>query len=124
VGDVQIEVGIARRPLAAFFGGMGMLLQTVYGTGTVYVAVNGDLTEYALRENVAVRVATGNLAAFSGETDYDVRLVGGCRKMVFGGEGALMTRIAGPGTALTQSLKRGEKPLLKILKLLEAAGGA
>jgi uncharacterized protein (AIM24 family) len=107
IGDVSIEVGIARRPLAAFFGGAGLLLQTVYGRRTVFIAAKGDLTECDLEEG-----------AFSQDIDYDIRLVGGCRKMIFGGEGALMTRLAGPGQALVQSLKRKGKTLIKILKLL------
>ncbi len=119
-GDVRIEVGVARKPLAAFLGGAGFLLQTVYGTGTVFVAVKGDVTEYRLEEEAAIRVATGNLAAFSREIDFDVRLTGGCRKIVFGGEGAVMTRLGGPGLALTQSAKRSEKPILKLLQILEA----
>ncbi|MHC4599320.1 MAG: AIM24 family protein [Planctomycetota bacterium] len=118
VGNVSIEVGIARRPLAAMFGGAGLLLQTVYGEGTVFVAAKGDLTRYELEAGRGIRISTGNLAAFSREIDYDIRFVGGCRKMVFGGEGALMTRVAGPGTALTQSLKRKGKTFIKILKLL------
>lgn len=119
VGDVDIEVAVARRPLAAFFGGAGLLLQTVRGTGTAFIAVKGDLTAYELESGGAIRVSTGNLAAFGATVDYDVRLVGGCRKMVFGGEGAVMTRIAGPGLALTQSLQRKGQTFLKILKILE-----
>ena len=119
VGDVAIEVGVAPRPLAALFGGVGLLLQTIRGTGTAFISVKGDLTEYDLDAGRAIRVSTGNLAAFGSTVDYDVRLVGGCRKMVFGGEGAVMTRIAGPGLALTQSLKRRGQTFLKILKFLE-----
>ncbi|MHC4778772.1 MAG: AIM24 family protein, partial [Planctomycetota bacterium] len=117
VGDVSIEVGIARRPLAAIFGGAGFLLQTVYGKGTVFVAAKGDLTRYDLVDGQGIRVSTGNLAAFSQEIDYDIRFVGGCRKVLFGGEGALITRMAGPGTALTQSLKRKKKAARKLLKI-------
>ena len=37
--------------------------------------------------NEELLVSTGNLAAFSAEVDYDIRGVGGCRRMIFGGEG-------------------------------------
>lgn len=119
VGDVAIEVGIARKPLAALFGGAGFLLQTVRGAGTAFISLNGDCTEYDLDEQGAIRVSTGNLAAFSRTTDFDIRLVGGCRKMVFGGEGAIMSRMGGPGLVLVQSMKRTGKPVHKLLKLLE-----
>ncbi len=47
-----------------------------------------------------------------------MRWVGGIGKIVFGGEGAVMTRLGGPGFALVQSVKRKGKPLAKILKIL------
>jgi uncharacterized protein (TIGR00266 family) len=119
VGDVEIQVGIATRPLSALFGGMGILLQTVYGTGTVFITPSGDLTELRLGEREGLRVATGNLAAYSRTLDYDVRWVGGIGKILLGGEGAIMTRIGGPGFALLQSVKRKGKPFAKILKVLE-----
>ena len=51
-------------------------------------------------------VSTGNLAAFSSAIDYDIRGVGGCRRMIFGGEGLFMTNLRGPGRVLLQTLKR------------------
>ncbi|MHC5039938.1 MAG: AIM24 family protein [Planctomycetota bacterium] len=120
VGEVSIEVGIARRPLAALFGGAGLLLQTVYGQGTVYISVKGDLTENRLEAGHGIRVSTGNLAAFSREIDFDVRMVGGCRKILFGGEGAIISRLGGPGLALTQSLKRKGKTGNRILKIIQS----
>jgi uncharacterized protein (TIGR00266 family) len=118
VGDVQISVGIASRPLAAFFGGMGLLLQTVYGTGTVFIVPSGDLAEVRLAEREGMRVSTGNLAAYSRTLDYDVRWVGGVFKILLGGEGAIMTRIGGPGLALVQSVKRKAHPFRKAWKIL------
>lgn len=119
-GDVRIEVGIARRPLAALLGGAGLLLQTVSGTGTAYISAKGDVREVRLAEGAGIRVATGNLAAFGGTVDYDVRLTGGLKKILLGGEGAVMTRIGGPGLALTQSLKRRVRTGKKILKVLQS----
>ena len=51
-------------------------------------------------------VSTGNLAAFSSGIDYDIRGEGGCRRMIFGGEGLFMTNLRGPGRVLLQTLKR------------------
>jgi hypothetical protein len=51
-------------------------------------------------------VSTGNLAAFSETVDYRIRGVGGCRKILFSGEGLFMAELVGPGRVLLQSLKR------------------
>jgi uncharacterized protein (TIGR00266 family) len=104
----QIEIGvtIARRAGAAFFGGAGLFLQRVSGTGTVLIHGSGDFCDYRLAEGEHILVSTGNLAAFSDQVDYDIQGVGGCRKMMFGGEGLFMTRLSGPGRVLLQTLKR------------------
>jgi len=51
-------------------------------------------------------LAVAPLAAFATGIDYDIRGVGGCRRMIFGGEGLFMTNLRGPGRVLLQTLKR------------------
>lgn len=107
IGDVEIDVTIARRAGAAFFGGAGLFLQKLSGRGTVFIHASGDFIERRLAAGETLRVSTGNLAAFGAEVDYTIRGVGGCRKVFFGGEGLFMTQLTGPGRVLLQSLKRG-----------------
>lgn len=104
--DLDISVTIARRAGAAFFGGAGLFLQTISGRGTVLVHASGDFSEHRLTVGEQLLVSTGNLAAFSSQVDYDVQGVGGCRKILFSGEGIFMTRLSGPGRVLLQTLKR------------------
>lgn len=104
--DLDITVTIARRAGAAIFGGAGLFLQTISGKGTVLVHASGDFSEHRLAEGEQMLVSTGNLAAFSSEVDYDIQGVGGCRKILFSGEGLFMTRLSGPGRVLLQTLKR------------------
>lgn len=108
--DIRIDVRVARRVGAAFFGGAGLFLQHVSGRGTVLVHGSGDFVERRLGEGEAVLVSTGNLAAMGEGVDYDIQGVGGCRRMLFGGEGLFMTRLTGPGRVLLQSLKRATAP--------------
>jgi len=105
-GDIDIRVTRARRFGAMFFGGGGLLLQMISGTGLVFLAVKGDLVDRNLAEGERTLVSTGNLAAFSKACDYRIRGVGGCSKMLFGGEGFFMTELGGPGRVLIQTLKR------------------
>jgi uncharacterized protein (AIM24 family) len=106
IGDIKIEVTIARRFGAALFGGAGLLLQKVSGRGLVFIHGAGDFVQRELAPGEALTVSTGNLAAFASHTDYDIVGVGGCIKMIFGREGLFMTRVTGPGKVLLQSQKR------------------
>jgi uncharacterized protein (AIM24 family) len=103
---VEIDVRVARRAGAAFFGGAGLFLQRISGSGTVLVHGSGDFMERQLAEGESLLVSTGSLAAFAESVDYDIQGVAGCRRVAFGGEGLFMTRLSGPGRVLLQSLKR------------------
>lgn len=105
-GDVDISVTVARRAGAAIFGGAGVFLQRVSGEGAVLVHGAGDLDDRRLAAGESLTVSTGHLAAFAATVDYDIRYVGGVRKVLFSGEGLFMTRLTGPGRVLLQTLKR------------------
>lgn len=106
VGDVQIDVTVARRFGAALFGGAGFLLQKVSGRGVVFIHGAGDFVERDLGPGETLRVSTGNLAAFASHMGYDIVGVGGCLKVLFGAEGLFMTQMTGPGRVLLQTMKR------------------
>jgi uncharacterized protein (TIGR00266 family) len=104
--EVKIDVRVARRAGAALFGGAGLFLQHISGSGTVLIHGSGDFIEHRLSEGESMLVSTGNLAAFAESVDYGIKGVGGCRRILFGGEGLFVTRLTGPGRVLLQSLKR------------------
>lgn len=106
LGDVDIDVTLARSAGAAFFGGAGLFLQKLSGTGVAIVYGAGDFVEKQLAPRETLLVSTGNLAVFSSEVGYGIRGVGGCGKMLFGGEGLFMTELTGPGWVMLQSLKK------------------
>ncbi|MCG6948627.1 MAG: AIM24 family protein [Acidobacteria bacterium] len=103
---VDIDVRVSRRAGAAFFGGAGLFLQQISGSGTVLVHGSGDFIERKLSEGESLLISTGSLAAFAESVDYDIQGVAGFRRMAFGGEGFFMTRLTGPGRVLLQTLKR------------------
>jgi uncharacterized protein (AIM24 family) len=102
---INITVAIARRPGAALFGGSGLVLQRIEGSGSVLVRGRGDFRKTELADGEELRVSTGNLAAFSDTVDYNIESVGSLRKSFFSKEGLFMTRLTGPGTVLLQTLK-------------------
>lgn len=106
LGDVDIDVTMARSVGAMAFGGAGLFLQKLSGTGVAVVHGAGDFVPVQLAEGEKVLVSTGNLAVFSGGVGYGVRGTGGCLKALFGGEGLFMTELTGPGWVMLQSLKK------------------
>lgn len=106
LGGVDIDVTVARSAGAAFFGGAGLFLQRLSGSGIAIVHGAGDFVEKRLAPGERLLVSTGNLALFSADVSYGVRGVGGCRKTLFGGEGLFMTELTGPGWVMLQSLKK------------------
>jgi uncharacterized protein (AIM24 family) len=102
---------VARRAGAAIFGGAGLFLQKVSGVGKVLVHGSGDFLDQDLAVGEELLVSTGNLAAFSESVDYNIRGVGGLKKIVFGREGIFMTKLTGPGKVMLQSLKRSLAPM-------------
>ncbi len=105
VGEVDINVTMARSAGAAFFGGAGLFLQKLSGRGVAFVHGSGDFIERQLKPGEKLLVSSGHLAVFSASVGYDIRGVGGCRKILFGGEGLFMTELTGPGWVMLQSLK-------------------
>ena len=106
LGDVDIDVTMARKAGAAFFGGAGLFMQRLSGDGIAVLHGSGDFIEKQLGPHDKILVSTGNLAVFSAEVDYDIRAVGGCLKSIFGGEGLFMTELSGPGWVMLQSMKK------------------
>ncbi len=106
LGDVDIDVTMARKAGAAFFGGAGLFMQRLSGDGIAIIHGSGDFIERQLAPGEKLLVSTGNLAVFSAEVDYDIRAVGGCLKSIFGGEGLFMTELTGPGWVMLQSMKK------------------
>jgi uncharacterized protein (TIGR00266 family) len=106
LGDVDIDVTMARKAGAAFFGGAGLFMQRLSGDGIAILHGSGDFIEHQLDPGDSLLVSTGNLAVFSDSIEYDIRRVGGCLKSIFGGEGLFMTEMKGPGWVMLQSMKK------------------
>lgn len=104
-GQVDISVTVARRAGAALFGGAGLFLQRLSGSGIVAIHAAGDLDRRRLAAGEVLTVSTGHLAAFDDAVDYDIEYVGGLRKALFSGEGVFMTRLKGPGMVWLQTLR-------------------
>ena len=66
--------------------------------------------------NETLRLDTGCLVAFTPGIDYDIKLAGGLKSMLFGGEGLVLATLSGTGTVWMQSL-----PLPRLIDRIVAA---
>ena len=102
---LDTEFGGAR----TFFGGEGLFLLKLTGSGPVFLSSYGAIHEVELDAGETYTVDTGHIVAFEGDVDFDVSRVGGLRSTLFSGEG-LVARFQGPGRVWIQS--RSEDALL------------
>ena len=101
---VDISVAFTRRLGAGFFGGEGFILQKLSGEGLAFIHAGGTVIEKALEPGERLRIDTGCLVAFQESVDYDIKLVGGIKTALFGGEGLFFATVTGPGKVLMQTL--------------------
>lgn len=100
----EIEVAFTKRLGTGFFGGAGFILQRLEGNGLAFVHAGGTIIQRDLRDGEALSVDTGCLVAFGPRVGYDIRIVGGIKNVLFGGEGLFLAKMTGPGTVYLQSL--------------------
>lgn len=101
---VSIGIAFQRRLGAGLFGGEGFIMQRLTGDGLTFVHAGGTLHERTLAAGETLRVDTGCIVAFERSVDYDIKLVGGIKTALFGGEGLFFATLRGPGRIWLQSL--------------------
>lgn len=101
---LDLSVHFQKRLGNVFFGGEGLIMQKVEGTGTVFLEIDGYCKTYDLAPGQSIIVDTGYLAAMSESCTMEVVSVKGVKNMFLGGEGWFHTRITGPGRIYIQSM--------------------
>jgi uncharacterized protein (TIGR00266 family) len=96
--DVDTEFGGAR----TFFGGEGLFLLKVTGTGPLFLSSYGAIEEISLDDRDSFVVDTAHVVAFEDTAEFTVRRVGGLRSTLTSGEG-LVCEFGGSGTVWVQS---------------------
>lgn len=101
---VEIEVAFTKKIGAGLFGGEGFILQRLAGDGLAFIHAGGTIVKKDLGPGESLRVDTGCLVAFQPTVNYDIKMVGGFKNALFGGEGLFLAYLTGPGTVYLQSL--------------------
>ncbi|WP_262174880.1 TIGR00266 family protein [Haloarcula laminariae] len=86
----------------SFFGGEGLFLLQLTGSGPAFISSYGAIDEHTVAPGETLTVDTGHIVAFEESVDFDVRKVGGLKSTLFSGEG-LVCEFTGDGTVWTQT---------------------
>ncbi|KTT29065.1 hypothetical protein NS201_18215 [Pseudomonas oryzihabitans] len=113
----RLGVAFTRRLGAGFFGGEGFILQRLEGDGMAFMHAGGTVIRKELKGET-LRLDTGCLVGFTSGIDYNIKLAGGLRSMLFGGEGLVLATLSGHGTVWIQTL-----PFSRLAGRVQAAAG-
>ena len=100
--DPSIEVDTKFGGGKTFFGGEGLFLLTLSGTGPAFISSYGAIDEHHVGPGETRTVDTGHVVAFGETLDFEVERVGGLTSTLCSGEG-LVCAFSGEGTLWTQT---------------------
>ena len=105
---VNQELALQKKIGSMMFGGEGLILQRISGTGTAFIAACGDLNVVDLAPGQQYKVSSANAVAWEESVKYDISAAGGVKTALFGGEGLFITTLTGPGKIVIQSMTEGD----------------
>ncbi|MER3431539.1 MAG: TIGR00266 family protein [Blastocatellia bacterium] len=103
-GDTSLKVDTRFGGARSFFGGEGLFLLEISGTGLLLVSSFGSIHRKVLRAGDRYVVDTGHLVAWEGDMQYNLRKAAksGFFRSMLSGEG-LVAEFSGPGEILIQT---------------------
>jgi uncharacterized protein (TIGR00266 family) len=102
-GDVRLTVDTKWGGAKSFFGGEGLFVLQVYGTGLLLISSFGAIHRKRLEPGERYVVDTGHLVAWEGHMQYTLRkAASGFFRSMLSGEG-IVSEFTGPGEILIQT---------------------
>ncbi|MFS0892865.1 TIGR00266 family protein [Microbacterium sp. 179-I 3D3 NHS] len=101
--DVEVSVGLQKKLGAGIFGGAGVVFQKLTGSGTAWVQLAGEITEYTLAAGQSLLIHPGHLAMFDARMDLQFTSIKGIKNKFFG-DSLFLAEIHGPGRIWLQSM--------------------
>ena len=102
--SVELDIAFQKRLGTAFFGGEGLVMQHLKGSGTAFVEADGEVVSKVLDRGEIIKVETGAVVMFESTVQMDIERVKGMTNILFGGEGLFLTTLTGPGRIWIQTL--------------------
>jgi uncharacterized protein (TIGR00266 family) len=101
---VELSVHFQKKLGVGFFGGMGFIMQKITGPGVVWVEIDGEVTEYELKEGQTLLADQAHVAMMEPTVKFDITTVKGLKNVLFSGEGLFLATLTGPGKVWLQSM--------------------
>lgn len=101
---VKREISFAKRGAVGIFGGEGFIMNRYYGSGLLFIEIDGSAIEYDLKAGEEMVINTGNIVAMSSSCSIDVVSIKGMKNKFLGGEGFFNTVVTGPGHLIVQTM--------------------
>jgi uncharacterized protein (TIGR00266 family) len=103
-GDISLQVDTKFGGAKSFFGGEGLFVLQVSGTGLLLVSSFGSIHRRVLRPGEQYVIDTGHLVAWEGHMQYNLRKAAksGFLRSFMSGEG-MVAEFTGPGEILIQT---------------------
>jgi len=103
-GDISLDVDTKFGGAKSFFGGEGLFVLQVSGTGLLLVSSFGSIHRKVLRPGEQYVIDTGHLVAWEGHMQYNIRKAAksGFLRSFLSGEG-MVAEFTGPGEILIQT---------------------
>ncbi len=105
--SVDLDIAFQKKLGSIFFGGEGLIIEKLSGSGIAFIGACGDFNVVDLKPGEQYKVSTGNVVAWQESVKYDITATGSIKTSLFGGEGFFMTTLTGPGKIILQSMTLG-----------------
>jgi uncharacterized protein (AIM24 family) len=110
----KVSIALTKKLGTGFFGGEGFILQKLIGDGMAFVHAGGSIIKKELH-NESLIIETGSLVGFSGDIDFDIKVINKMSSIFFGGEGAFLSKLSGTGTVYLQTM-----PFTKFVEVIQS----
>lgn len=105
---VDLDIALQKKLGGMLFGGEGLILERLSGSGIAFLSACGDFNVVDLKPGEQYKVSTGNAVAWQESVKYDITSTGGVKNALFSGEGLFVTTLTGPGKIVIQSMTIGD----------------
>ena len=102
--NVELSPHYQKKINPGFFGGDGIVMKKISGSGICFAEFDGHVVKYELQAGQQIVIEAGNLAAMSETCTMDIHTVSGIRNSLFGGDELYNTIVTGPGSVWLQTM--------------------
>jgi len=102
--DWSVDIKRVKSAGVVCCGGQGLFMNTLHGSGFVFLNAGGTVLTKQLAEGEELIVDQNSVLAFEKSVDLSVRTVGGCMICCFGGMGLMNSVLTGPGFVMVHTM--------------------